>query len=185
MARRDYTLSVTCGPMWAGKTEALDTLLRNLNVAGQRTVLIRPKGDRPGPLVTHAGRHVAHPAVFYDPEDSRRPHLAPGTSFVVVDEGQRFTAALARWAEFWVSHGIHVAVFGLDMDSDGEVYSTIAELLARADHVEKRVAVCRSCHGHATRTARLDNGPAQTQNGSEDLYEPLCVQCWLRKRADR
>jgi len=183
--RRDSSLTVTVGPMWAGKTEALDALIRHLAVAGQGVVLFRPKGDRPGPLVTHAGRQVAHPATFYDPADTRRPHLPPGTTHVIVDEVQRFSTSVSRWVEFWVSRGIRVSVFGLDMDSDGEVYSSVAELLAKAETIVKLVAVCRSCHGDATRTARLDNEPARTQVGAEDLYEPLCTRCWFTKRASR
>ena len=69
------------------------------------------------------------------------------------------------------------------MDFKGEPFPIIANLLARAEKIDKLTAICVVCGEAATRSQRLVNGqPAKADDdvvsiGGSESYEPRCRKC--------
>ena len=69
------------------------------------------------------------------------------------------------------------------MDFKGEPFPIVANLLARAEKVDKLTAICVVCGEPATRSQRLINGiPASKDDeiisiGGKESYEPRCRKC--------
>jgi thymidine kinase len=78
-----------------------------------------------------------------------------------------------------VGKEIHVA--GLDMDSKGNSFGSMPEIMTLANKVIKFEGICKNCGIlNATRTYRkleVEN-KEQVLIGGEDIYECRCYNCW-------
>jgi len=79
-------------------------------------------------------------------------------------------------AERLASMGKRVIVSGLDCDYKGELFNTMSSMLSIADFVDKLTAVCTSCGGVATKTARLTKSKERVVIGDSE-YTALCRKC--------
>jgi thymidine kinase len=101
-------------------------------------------------------------------------------SAVVVDEAQFFVDCLIPFVREAVDrHGKHVIVVGLDGDAGRRPFGDVLALMAHADSIEKKTALCSHC-GDGTPaifTRRFTAAPAgagQIAVGGADMYEPVC-----------
>jgi thymidine kinase len=177
-------LEVICGPMFSGKSEELIRRLRRAEIAGQRTLIVKPRVDDRhdlGHVVSHTGARMRAVAVE-EPEQILR--LAQGHAVVAIDEAQFFGRGIVPVAEELVRRGARVIVAGLDLDFRAAPFGPMPELLARAEYVDKLQAVCQRCGGPATRSQRLVEGrPAPFSGetiviGAGDAYEARCRACY-------
>jgi thymidine kinase len=79
-----------------------------------------------------------------------------------------------------LNRDIDVACAGLDLDSFGNNFGKMGDLLCLADVVHKCFADCSICSGPATRTFRkltVKNTNTVAVGGSE-MYEPRCFHHW-------
>ena len=71
--------------------------------------------------------------------------------------------------------GKHVVVVGLDGDGTGKPFTHVLELVAIADSVEKKTALCGHC---GDGTPAIFTKALSKQNriavGGADMYEPTC-----------
>jgi thymidine kinase len=177
-------LEVVCGPMFSGKSEELIRRLRRAEIAGQRTMIVKPRIDDRYDVthvVSHSGARVRAVAAESAAEVLR---LAEGYDVVGVDEAQFFDQGIVAAIETIVGRGARVVAAGLDTDFRHEPFGSMPTLLALAEFVDKLQAVCHRCGGPATRTQRLVNGePAPfggetIQVGALDAYEARCAACY-------
>ena len=172
--------------MFSGKSEELIRRLRRAEIAGQRVLIVKAGIDDRydiSHVVTHAGARMR--AVSASSADEVR-RFGEGYDVVGLDELHFFDDAVVDVCLDHAERGRRVIVAGLDTDFRAEPFSGMAELLARAEFVDKLQAVCHRCGGPATRTQRLVDGhPAPfsgetIQVGALDAYEARCRGCYQR-----
>ena len=64
------------------------------------------------------------------------------------------------------------------MDYKGVPFSSMANLMATADHVTKVHAICMGCGNPALYSYRKTNDNNLVQLGEKEEYEPLCRACY-------
>ncbi|GAC1320853.1 MAG: thymidine kinase [Chloroflexota bacterium] len=184
------SLTVICGPMFSGKSRELIRLMHIAEIAGQDTVMFKPRIDTRyshSDVASHDGiRMQAHSV------DSSREILAllgrrPSLPAVVgIDEGQFFDRGLSALCVWLVDRGRRVVVAGLDRNFRGEPFGSMPDLLAVADDVTKLRAVCMRCKDPrvtASLPQRLIDGqPApydspEVMVGGAEYYEARCADC--------
>lgn len=164
--------------MFCGKSEELLRRLRRAEIAGQPLVLLKPAVDTryaAARVVTHEGQGrqcltITDPAEIAD--------AARGAMVVGVDEVQFFEIGIVDELEALAAQGKRVVVCGLDLDSERRPWPVVADLLARAEFIDKIQAVCVRCGDPATLSRRTaDHGP-QVVLGAAEHYEARCRACF-------
>ena len=176
-------LEVVCGPMFSGKSEELIRRLRRAEIAGQRTLIVKPQIDDRfdvGHVVSHAGARTRAVTAAASADVQR---LARGYDAVGIDEVQFFDAGIVEAIDALVQGGARVVAAGLAQDFRGLPFGMMPTLLCVAEFVDKLEAVCHRCGGPATRTQRLVDGEpapfdgATIQVGALECYEARCRAC--------
>jgi thymidine kinase len=170
--------------MFSGKSEELIRRLRRAEIAGQRTLIVKPRIDDRYDVthvVSHSGARVRAVAAESPAEVLR---LAEGYEVVGIDEIQFFDEGIVAAVDTLVERGVRVVAGGLDTAFRHEPFGSMPTLLSLAEFVDKLQAVCHRCGGPATRTQRLVDGrPAPfagetIQVGALDAYEARCAGCY-------
>ena len=176
-------LEVVSGPMFSGKSEEMIRRLRRAEIAGLRTVILKPRIDDrydAADVVSHAGVRMHAVPVASVPELVER---ARGFQVVGIDEVQFFDREVVAAALALADGGTRVIASGLDLDFRRLPFGPVPELLAHAEFVDKLQAVCHRCGGGATTTQRLVDGrPAPYSGativvGANEQYEARCRDC--------
>lgn len=200
------SLNVITGPMFAGKTEELQRVLRRYLVANREVKLYKPKLDdrySTTKVVSHDGRELEAVPVADGRDLSNKLGQAERSNLDVVgiDEAQFLSGDLHDWLPSvrWLSDkGVDVFVALLDMDFRGHPFEdkwgdTMSDLFAVAHTVTKLTAVCTQvvgdghyCGAPAVYTQRLQDGQPVTdgeiiQVGGAESYEPRCPSHFKRE----
>ena len=168
-------LTVTCGPMFAGKSTALQS---DIELFASPYRIFKPELDtrEQGRIILHNGSYVD--AIEIDATDgSLSAHLDGDVKTVFIDEIQFFGSWITREIIYLIlERNIDVHVYGLDLDYKGGAWPRMSELLPLADEVRKLKAVCQMCGKFASKTVRISHEEYQNQVlvGAADLYEPRC-----------
>jgi thymidine kinase len=184
------TLSVICGPMFSGKSRELIRLAHIAEIAGQHTMVFKPRMDTRyshSDVASHDGIRrqaycvdTAREIVSVVTDGERMPEV------IAIDEGQFFDRGLPSVCLWLVDQGRRVVVAGLDRNFRGEPFGTMPDLLACADEVMKLRAVCMRCKDPrvtAVLPQRLIDGrPApydspEVMLGGAEYYEARCRDC--------
>jgi thymidine kinase len=151
-------LEVVCGPMFSGKSEEMIRRLRRAEIAGQQSVIFKPRIDDrydAADVVSHAGiRMRAVPVASVSELEER----ARGFEVIGIDEAQFFDEEIVGVALELADDGARVIAAGLDQDFRRLPFGPMPALLAHAEFVDKLQAVCHRCGGGATTTQRLVDG---------------------------
>ena len=170
--------------MFSGKSEELIRRLRRAEIAGIKSLIVKPAVDDRfdvGHVVSHAGARMR--AVTAD-SSSEVLRLSAGYDAVGIDEVQFFDDGIIEAINAIIARGTRVVAAGLDQDFRAQPFGAMPQLLAIAEFVDKLEAVCHRCGGPATRTQRLlDGHPAPfdgetVQIGALDSYEARCRACY-------
>ncbi len=177
-------IEVICGSMFSGKTEELIRRLKRAHIARKKVQVFKPGID-----VRYSVEHVAshngvHAAALPITSAFEIADLVDdATEVVAIDEVQFLDRNVVDICEALAARGKRVIVAGLDQDFRGEPFGPIAELMARAEHVDKLQAICVCCGAPASRTQRLIDGrPAAYSDptilvGATEAYEARCRAC--------
>ena len=177
-------LEVVCGPMFSGKSEELIRRLRRAEIAGRKTLIVKPVVDDRydvGHVVSHGGTKMRAVTATSSAEVRR---LAAGYEAVGIDEVQFFDEGIVGAVTDLVGRGARVVAAGLAQDFRGLPFGPMPSLLCVADYVDKLEAVCHRCGSAATLTQRLVDGRpapfggATVQIGALDSYEARCRACY-------
>lgn len=177
--------------MFSGKSEELIRRVTRALIAKQAVQVFKPVIDdryAKQAVASHLGRTLEALSVANVVE--LQAALEPATQVVAIDEAQFFDAGLVPLVDRLADKGVRVVLAGLDTDFRGEPFGPMAELLARAEVVEKLTAIC-GCGRAATRTQRLIRGqPAHESDpvvlvGAAESYEPRCRDCHVVLRQQR
>lgn len=57
-------------------------------------------------------------------------------------------------------------------------FENILQLIPKAEKVKKLQAICKKCNQNASFSYRMSDNNELQQIGGEDLYKPLCRECF-------
>lgn len=178
-------IELVCGSMFSGKTEELLRRIRRTEIARKQIQVFKPRIDsRYGVTRVTSHNGVAHDDVHVVGQATDLLELIRSeTEVVAVDEVQFFDQAIADVCDELANRGMRVIVAGLDQDFRGEPFGPMAEMMARAERIDKLHAICVVCGAPASRTQRLIDGrPARYDDpvilvGGSESYEARCRNC--------
>ncbi len=171
-------LEVVTGCMFSGKTEELIRRVRRAQYARQPVVVFKPALDDRY-AVDSVGSHTGHRLPSIQIHHSREIPAAVGEAQVVaIDEAEFLDEGLIDVCEALANGGRRVIVAGLDLDYRGEPFGPMPGLMARAEYVQKTLAICVACGNPADRSQRIVNRGTQVLVGEAESYEARCRGCW-------
>ncbi len=188
VTRPQGRIEIITGCMFASKTEELIHRARRAEIAGKTVVSFKPELDNrytENSICSHTGIEISATPIQNNESGMETIYetVTSETDVVIIDEANFFTKSLVDAVEYLAEQECRVILSGLDQTFRGEPFEPLPELLAIADHVEKRHAVCESCGEPATKTQRLiDGSPAPYDAptidvGGDEKYEPRCRAC--------
>jgi thymidine kinase len=177
------SLRVVVGPMFAGKTSEIQSVVRRYARLGRSVLVLTADIDNryaTNAIVNHDQATIPARAVPVQGglmEVLAWPAFREATA-VVVDEAQFFVDCLIPFVREAVDRaGKHVVVVGLDSDAEQRPFGDVLALMAHADTIEKKTALCLRCGDGTpaifTRRLRSEEA-AQVVVGGADMYEPVC-----------
>lgn len=187
-------IEIITGCMFSGKTQELIHRSKRAEISGKTVVAFKPKIDdryNKQKISSHNGFTVE--AKIIDNEKEIKEQIVSylelqreensSVDVVLIDEVNLFESEIVSIVNLLANKDFRVILSGLDQTFQGEPFNPVPDLLAVADHIEKRKAVCECCGNPATRTQRLIDGePAKYDDpivevGGSEKYQPRCRQC--------
>lgn len=185
---RQGTLTVNCGSMYSGKSSELLRQGERHILAGHKVIFIKPAIDTryaKNEVVTHVGQSMEAIRVHGNDRIDILDTVLEA-DVVLLDEVQFFVSeySIGRQVLNLIRAGKTVYASGLDMDFLGEPFTVTADLMARADVVNKFKAVCACCGADATFSGKNAIAPRmqRIQLGAKELYIPLCRDCFEKQK---
>ena len=182
------SLELLLGPMFAGKSSALLSIVRRHKALGW-----------PVCVVTHAcdTRYGTDQVVNHDQQ--RCPAIATETlthvlempdykdaRLVVVEEAQFFGDLVTFVTKAVDTDGKHVVVVGLDGDAERKPFGKVLDLVPFADRITKLTAMCKQCADgtpaiftHAYGDAAEAAAAGEACVGAGEKYVPMCRKHYL------
>lgn len=174
-------IEVICGPMFSGKSEELLRRLKRADIAKRKSQLFKPECDKrysETEVATHSGEKRICEVIEMHREEEILKAVYADTEVVALDEAQFFGDYILEVALTLSRAGKRVIVAGLDMDSNGQPFGPMPNLLAVAEDITKLTAVCEACGESATHSYRKSNSKEQVLVGAASIYEARCRKHW-------
>lgn len=105
-----------------------------------------------------------------------KAHIPDGVDIVMFDDAHFFSNHLITLVDDLRNDGTSVYISGLDMDCFQQPFGPMPFLMAKADFVEKRTAICKECGEPAQLSIRLTDHQEISRVG-DDEYIVLCHDC--------
>ena len=171
-------IEVICGPMFAGKTEALIGRLTEASRRGERVQIFKPLlDDRYAEDVIMSHNSKSLPAL----SARKAKDILSKLDFcdvVGIDEVQFFDDGLIKCVNILANQGKRVVLSGLDMDYLGKPFDLVARLMSVAEYVTKLQGICMRCGAAAFFSHRLSKSKRKILLGERKEYEVLCRACF-------
>ncbi|WP_406617257.1 thymidine kinase [Mycoplasmopsis adleri] len=178
-------LEVITGPMFSGKTEELLKRIKILEIAGIKTLIIKPLFDNrfsENEIVSRTG--AKNNAVNVSSSEDIWNYWDPSYKAVAIDEVNFMDEKLLEVIDQLIYKGVRVICSGLDMDFKRRPFGIMPQVLAIADDILKLKAVCVSCKmdaGFSFRKIKDDN--LNVLGDSE--YEARCRICHIKGEKEK
>jgi thymidine kinase len=176
------SLRIIVGPMFAGKTSEIQSVVRRSECLGPVLVLTAAIDNRYGSDAVISHDKVAVPARPVDLNGLNQVLAWPefAARSIVIDEAQFFTGLVDFVTTAVDRYGKHVVVVGLDGDARRRPFGEVLALMPHADVIEKKTALCRRCgDGTAAIFTRALRPCDDVEVGGADIYEPMCRRHYL------
>jgi thymidine kinase len=186
------SLELLLGPMFAGKSSALLSIVRRHRALGWSVCVITHSCD-----IRYGADHVVNH------DQQRCPAIATAalmpllehpdyqqSRLVVVEEAQFFADLVPFVTKAVDTDGKHVVVVGLDGDAERKPFGRILDLVPLADRITKLTAMCKLCSDGTpaifTFAAAHDAVEAAAAGeacvGAADKYIPMCRKHYLASK---
>ena len=188
------SLELIIGPMFAGKSSALQSIVRRRMAIGWDVLVIKhsidkrylPDSENNNMVVNHDQQKcpakscsLLGDCLSWDEYQSAK--------LIVIEEGQFFTDLVKFVLQAVEKDGKHVVVVGLDGDAHRKPFGQILDLVPLADEVQRIYALCKLCgDGTPARfTSAISVHVAQATSGGKpnvgaaESYRPLCRKHFL------
>lgn len=188
-------LIVNTGGMYSGKTSALIQQTERYQIAGKKTIFLKPKKDNrycEDRVVSHGGLNKY--ATLIDENECLNIEELNEYDVIAIDEVQFFDLKIIKDIDELINKkGKIVIVSGLDMDFLGEGFEVVMNLMAKADEVHKHKAICDLCKQDSVFSFRTVKDENRVLIGEKKAYIPLCRSCYnlhmdfinLRKESEK
>jgi thymidine kinase len=179
------SLELLIGPMFAGKSSAIQSIIRRHQALGWNVFVVTHSMDTrysEEPAIVNHDR-VAMPARATD----KLMNLLDAPDYmnsrlVVIEEAQFFPDLVPFVLQTVDKYEKHVVVVGLDGDAERRPFGRVLDLIPHCDRVTKLTAMCKSCRDgtpaiftFATREdAILAANDGRPCVGAGEKYVPLC-----------
>ncbi len=167
------------GPMFSGKTEELIRRLKRAKIAGQETLIFKPKMDDR----YHESHVVSHDENFLVSKAIEKPEEIIGMvkeeTVIGIDEVQFFSREVLEAIRELTKGGRRVLAAGLDKDYLGDPFPPVPDLMAEADYLTKLHAICVRCGAPASFSYRKSPVKEKLLLGEKDDYEARCRNCFF------
>jgi len=179
-------LTVVVGPMYSGKTSTLLSVVEIYTLGRKNVKVFKPLIDNrysTDHVVSHTGQKVPAVNVKNSAEVMMAVEAESGRlDAVFVDEVNFFDPELLEVVQQIIFDGIDVFCVGLDMSYKHRPFAITASLMAIADEVVKKKAVCHVCGEYnATVTHRTSNHiDSEIDVGGMDKYIAVCRDCYKK-----
>lgn len=187
-------IEIVTGCMFSGKTQEIIHRSQRAEISGKNVIGFKPEIDdryNKDKISSHTG--VKIDAITVNSEDNIEDQITgyisqyekenSGVDVVLIDEVNLFEDDIINAINNLAKDSYRVILSGLDQNFRGEPFDPVPDLMAIADHIEKRKAVCEECGEPATKTQKLIDGKPASYNdptidvGGEEKYEPRCREC--------
>ncbi len=165
--------------MFAGKTSALQSIIRRHEALGIKCAVYKPVSDtRYGGefyIYSHDQTKVAAlPVKYLTQQQVFEPYTE--SKLIIVEEGQFFDDLYEFVVKAVERDGKHVVVGGLDGDCFRQPFGQILKLIPLADQVTKLTSLCKICSDGTVGlfTFRTTKSKEIVEVGGSDTYMPLC-----------
>lgn len=173
------SLELILGPMFAGKTSALQSIVKRHSALGIKCVVYKPVSDTRYGSDTYMCSHdltkvKAIPVKNLTNHALMEPYLE--AKIVVIEEGQFFEDLYDFVLKAVEQDKKIVIVGGLDGDCFRKPFGQILDLIPLADSIIKLTAFCKLCADGtaALFTYRMTESKEIIEVGGEETYMPLC-----------
>ena len=184
-------IEVITGGMYAGKSEALASRLTRAKIGRKSVAAFKhAKDDRfhKMDIASHSGGRFEGRA--YQTVRGMAT-AARGAEVIGIDEAQFFDEVgatgeyeIVQFAEEFANMGCRVILACLDLTAEGKPFGPTPFLMAVADAVEKKDAVCMVCGEPAYRSFFKGVKLTDVVVGAAE-YEARCRPCWVTGRRDQ
>jgi thymidine kinase len=187
------SLELLIGPMFAGKSSAIQSIVRRHQSLGWAVFVVTNAMDTrysAEPMVVNHDKQMIPAVAFTDlmPALERTDYKA--SRLVVIEEAQFFADLLP-----FVQHVVdvdkkHCVVVGLDGDAERRPFGRVLELVPHCDRVTKLTSMCKACGDGTPALFTFATGAAATAAseagvpcvGGAEAYIPLCRKHYLQSR---
>ncbi len=173
-------LTVITGPMYSGKTTELLSYVEIYDLGKKKYKVFKASLDTRYSLQSvkaHSGIEVK--AIPVSSPEEILQHVDEDTNAVFIDEVQFIDPGLVNVCKKLIDKGIDVFCAGLDLSFKQNPFETTSNLLALADVVIKKRAVCSICGEHtATLTFKIAGGENEIDVGGKEKYIAVCRDCF-------
>lgn len=187
------SLELLIGPMFAGKSSAIQSIVRRHQSMGWQVFVVTNSMDTrysDSPAVVNHDK-MAIPAVAVRellPCLSQAEYMR--SRLVVIEEAQFFPDLVDFVRTVVDRDGKHCVVVGLDGDAERRPFGHVLDLVPHCDRVTKLTSMCKRCADGTpalfTFAAGAQAAEANAEGvpcvGSDDLYVPLCRKHYLEAR---
>lgn len=186
------SLELLIGPMFAGKSSAIQSIVRRHQSLGWAVFVVTNAMDTrysTEPMIVNHDKQMI-PAVataelmpMLDRADYKASRL------VVIEEAQFFGDLLPFVQHVVDIDGKHCVVVGLDGDAERRPFGHVLELVPHCDRVTKLTSMCKKCGDGTPALFTFATGAAAAASeagvpcvGGAEAYVPLCRKHYLSAR---
>ena len=176
-------IDVITGPMFSGKTGELIRRVKAYEVAGLKCIAFKPEiesrnEDENNGIATHDRKDAIKAVMESNPIDIARK--ASDYDVIAIDEAQFFEPYLYLVLKALQEADKIVIVSGLDLDYEMEPFTTMANIMAIAQKIDKYTAVCNDCRQPAQYSKRVSEEKGRVLIGGDDKYAANCLKCFYK-----
>lgn len=179
-------LTLIVGPMYSGKTSELLSLVEIYSLGRKKYLVFKPEIDTRysvDHVVSHTGQKV--PAITVPGSGGlleKFESVNEKLDAIFVDEVHFFDADIVDAVKKIILDGVDVFCVGLDMSYKHRPFKTTASLMAIADEVIKKKAVCHVCGEYKAVVSHkiTDNSESEIDVGGMEKYIAVCRECYLK-----
>lgn len=177
-------ITVYCGPMFSGKSEALLSDLKLRRDHGrQRFQLFNPRTNTRDGGVCRSRKGLEEPSISFETIAELRDLIDPEVNAIAFDEVQFAPREIVRLIVALRDRGQDVVVAGLDYDFYGLPFPVVAEIVNTTSDVHRRHAWCTQCGDRAQWSQLLTQLPSDGGNIviGDNEYEARCFSHFTPK----
>jgi len=177
---KEGKLTVIVGPMYSGKTSELISYVEIYSLGKKKIKVFKPTLDErydKTSIVSHTNAKVEAVAVKNPAEIGN--FLDGDEKAVFIDEIQFFSSDLFGEILELTKKGINVYCSGLDLNYKNRPFETTMVIMAHADEVVKKKAVCHRCGEYAgTISHKTVQDDKEIDIGGFEKYIATCRECY-------